>query len=162
MGAIAGWIAPSRGAPEEAGLATMLGKLAHRAGAAELSAFVDRRNGIHAVLGATLFDEASGIALVLDGAIGNRAELAAGLAKRGYRFPFGSDEELLLRAYQHWDKDVLKHLRGAFALALWDSRKGRLLLARDRFGEKPLYYFERDGLLVFGSELKALLQHEAC
>jgi len=160
MGAIAGWVAhPASSkseAPDAAGLATMLEKLAHRAGSAELGAFVDRGNTHQVVLGATHYDAAAGIALALDGALVNRAELSAELGKRGYRFPLGSDEELLQKAYQHWDKDVVKRLRGAFAFALWDSRKGRLLLARDRFGEKPLYLREVNGALWFASEAKAL------
>jgi len=122
MGAIAGWVAhpaSSRSeAPDAAGLATMLEKLAHRAGSAELGAFVDRGNTHQVVLGATHYDAAAGIALALDGALVNRAELSAELGKRGYRFPLGSDEELLQKAYQHWDKDVVKRLRGAFAFAL--------------------------------------------
>jgi asparagine synthase (glutamine-hydrolysing) len=156
MGALAGWVAPPRAAPEVDGLAPMLEKLEHRARAAEMSAFVDRREAFQAVLGATLYDAPAGVALALDGAIGNRAELRGELARRGYRFPLGSDEELLLRAYQHWDKDVVKRLRGAFAFALWDSHKGRLVLARDRFGEKPLYLREANGVLWFASEARAL------
>jgi len=64
---------------------------------------------------------------------------------------------VLLRAYQHWGKDVVRHLRGQFAFAVWDGRREQLLLARDRFGEKPLYLYEKDGSLFFASEVKALL-----
>ncbi len=157
MGAISGWVASSRNAPDESALAAMLQTLAHRAGEDALSGFVDARANCRAVLGATQYDEASGIALALDGAIVNRGELRAELAKRGYALPLGSDAELLLKAYQHWDKDVVKRLRGAFAFAVWDGRKERLFLARDRFGEKPLYLREAAGTLYFASEIKALL-----
>ena len=83
---------------------------------------------------------------------------AASSPSRGYGFAGESDAELLLRAYQHWDKEVVKHLRGAFAFALWDARKERLLLARDRFGQKPLYLAESGGTLYFASEMKALVR----
>ena len=69
-----------------------------------------------------------------------RAELRTQLAKKGYTFSrSAATPRCSLRAYQHWDKEVVKHLRGGFAFALWDARKERLMLARDRFGEKPLY-----------------------
>jgi asparagine synthase (glutamine-hydrolysing) len=81
----------------------------------------------------------------------------AQLAPRGYRFENGVAAEILLRAYEHWDKDVVHHLRGAFAFAIWDGRKDRLMLARDRLGEKPLYVTEQ-GALYFASQMKALLK----
>ncbi len=154
MGAIAGWA--SNEARDEAALAPMLERLAHRAGATELSGFVDRRANCQVVLGASLYDAQARIAVVLDGAIANRDELRAWLSKRSYAFPDQTDAEVLLRAYQYWDKDAIKHLRGGFAFAIWDGRKERLLLARDRFGEKPLYLREADGALHFASEPKAL------
>ena len=160
MSAIAGWITPSRGvAPDESALAAMLEPLAHRNGAAEaLCAVMDRSARREVVLAASLNDAVSSISLALDGAIANAAELRGILSKRGFSLAKGSDAEVLLRAYQYWDKDVVKHLRGAFAFALWDRRKDRLLLARDRFGEKPLYLHERHGVLYFASEAKALLR----
>ena len=162
MGAIAGWVITAGRNGNEERLGTMLERIAHREHAREgaagpgLSAFIDRRGSREAVLGAGLYDAASRIAIALDGAIANREELRRDLGKRGYAFPEQSDAEVLLRAYQHWDRDMLKHLRGAFAFALWDGRKERMLLARDRFGEKPLYLRESDGGVVFASELKAL------
>jgi asparagine synthase (glutamine-hydrolysing) len=158
MGAIAGWV--SNEPRDEAALSPMLERLAHRAGA-QLSGFVDRRRNCQVVMGASLYDANSGVAVVLDGVISNRDELKGGLAKRGYGFAENTDAELLLRAYQYWDKDVIKHLRGAFAFAVWDGRKERLLLARDRFGEKPLYLREAGGTLYFASEAKALVTPEA-
>lgn len=152
MGAIAGWV--SNVPKEEAELTSMLERLAHRNGSAELSGFVDRRRNCQVVMGAHLYDAQSSIAVALDGAIANREELRSWLAKRGIEAK--SDAELLLRAYQYWDKDAMKHLRGGFAFAIWDGRKERLLLARDRFGEKPLYLRETGGTLAFASETKAL------
>ena len=153
MGAIAGWI--GRSTPEEAALVGPLEALAHR-GAAEIYA-CQAESGHRLALGHSYYDAESGIAVGLDGPIANRAEIEAKLAPRGYRFT-GSAAETLLRAYEHWDKDVVHHLRGAFAFALWDERKERLMLARDRFGEKPLYLSEHAGALYFASQPKALLR----
>jgi asparagine synthase (glutamine-hydrolysing) len=159
MAGIAGWIAPAHRAGDENALGSMAGALAHRAQAGEtLSGVLDANGERQLVLAATLNDAASGISLVLDGSIANQRELRAQLAKRGHLFTGESLEELLLRAYQDWDKDVVKHLCGAFAFALWDAGKDRLLIARDRFGEKPLYLHERNGALYFASEIKALLR----
>jgi asparagine synthase (glutamine-hydrolysing) len=159
MAGIAGWIAPPRAAGDENLLGPMAEALAHRARSGEtLFGVVESNARRQLVLGATLRDEASGISLVLDGGIVNARELRAQLVKHGYHFAEQSAEEVLLRAYQHWDKEAVKHLRGAFALAIWDGRKDRLLLARDRFGEKPLYLHERNGALHFASEPKALLK----
>jgi asparagine synthase (glutamine-hydrolysing) len=157
MGSIAGWVANR--AQDESALGPMLERLAHRAAAEPLSGYVDRRKSCQVVLGASLYDKQSGIALVLDGAIANREELKSWLAKRGLEAK--NDSELLLRAYQYWDKDAIKHLRGGFAFAIWDGRKERLLLARDRFGEKPLYLREANGTLAFASEPKALATADA-
>ena len=158
MGGIAGWVATGR-AVDDGALLPMLEALAGRGAAADtdLVGFVDRRPGRQAVLGASLCDRAARISLALDGAIANASELRAELAKRGHAFARGTDAELLLRAYQHWGKELVKHLRGAFAFALWDTGRECLLLVRDRFGEKPLYLVETHGALFFASEIKALL-----
>jgi asparagine synthase (glutamine-hydrolysing) len=157
MAGIAGWVEPARRAGDEAALGPMLGALAHR-GMEGLCGYVDRGERHQAVLGASLCDRPSRIALVLDGTLVNAGELRAQLAAHGFRFAGQSGEEVLLRAYQYWDRDAMKKLRGAFALALWDARKDRLLLARDRFGEKPLYLHQKNGALYFASEAKALLR----
>jgi asparagine synthase (glutamine-hydrolysing) len=158
MGGIAGWITASRRARSEDALGPRLATLAHRRAPGEgLSGLADRSLRQQVVLGTTLRDDASGISVALDGTIANAAELRTLLGKHGYAFKEKTGAEALLRAYQYWDKDVVKHLRGAFAFAIWDSRKERLLLARDRFGEKPLFLREQDGALYFASEIKALL-----
>jgi asparagine synthase (glutamine-hydrolysing) len=157
MAGIAGWIAAPRAAADEITLGPMLGALERR-GIGNLVGYVEQDRRRQAVLGASLVDGTARIALVLDGSIANADELRTRLARHSFQFKGSSSEELLLRAYQYWDKEVVKQLRGAFAFALWDARKDRLLLARDRFGEKPLYLHESDGGLCFASEAKALLQ----
>jgi asparagine synthase (glutamine-hydrolysing) len=98
------------------------------------------------------------ICVVQNGEILNHLELRAELGRRGTRFRTGCDTEVLLQMYRAHGPDFVSQLRGMFALALWDRRERRLLLARDRFGIKPLYYELADGRLGFASELKALLR----
>jgi asparagine synthase (glutamine-hydrolysing) len=172
MCGIAGWIAGARVAPDEGALAPMLEALAHRGpdGAGACS-FVDSESGRQIVLGhrrlaiidpngspQPMRDDNAGVALTFNGEIYNFRELRQHLAQRGYRFERDSDTEVLLRAYQHWGTKVVHHLRGQFAFAIWDAREERLFLARDRFGEKPLFLWETDGALYFASEIKALLK----
>jgi asparagine synthase (glutamine-hydrolysing) len=156
VGAIAGWIG-GRDAPEEAAILPALDALAHRGACGEGLFAFRTESGQRVVVGQPYYDEAAGIALALDGAIANREELKGQLGMRGYAFPENSPGEILARAYEHWDKDVVHHLRGAFAFALWDARKERLMLARDRLGEKPLYVRD-ENTLYFASEIKALLR----
>ena len=99
--------------------------------------------------------------IVYNGEVYNFQEQRKHLEKMGYRFVSTSDTEVLLRLYEQYGDNFLLRLRGMFALAIYDKRKGlgkeRLLLARDQLGIKPLLYVERDKTLVFASELKALL-----
>jgi asparagine synthase (glutamine-hydrolysing) len=97
--------------------------------------------------------------LVFNGEIYNFRAVRAGLEARGQRFRTGSDTEVLLRAWQLDGARCVERLRGMFAFAVWDARRGTLFLARDRMGKKPLYYWQGDGVLVFASEIKALLGH---
>jgi asparagine synthase (glutamine-hydrolysing) len=103
-------------------------------------------------------DEKAGISLTFNGEIYNFRELRATLEKAGYAFTRESDTEVLLRAYQHWGTDVVEHLRGMFAFAISDAHAGRVVFARDRFGEKPLFMHQRGRNLYFASEIKALLR----
>jgi asparagine synthase (glutamine-hydrolysing) len=105
-----------------------------------------------------IYDETGRICLVANGEIYNHAELRAGLLARGHRFAGGSDVEVILHLYEEYGADCVEHLDGMFAFALADG--DRLLLARDRYGIKPLYYtlLPEAGLLVFASEIKALLR----
>jgi asparagine synthase (glutamine-hydrolysing) len=100
------------------------------------------------------------IAIVVNGEIYNHAELRADLVAKGHRFKSGSDSEVIAHLYEEIGARVPEYLRGMFAFAVWDAREGTLLLARDRFGEKPLYYCERPDGFVFASELGALIADE--
>ncbi len=99
--------------------------------------------------------------ITFNGEIYNYLELRAELEARGHSFRTTSDTETILAAYAEYGAECVLHLRGMFAFALYDAREDVLLLARDRFGIKPLYYCETNGALVFASELKGLLAHPA-
>jgi asparagine synthase (glutamine-hydrolysing) len=98
--------------------------------------------------------------IVFNGEIYNYLELRSKLEKLGHSFRTNSDTEAIVHAYGEFGADCPKHLRGMFAFAIWDERKGELFLARDRVGKKPLLYSQTPaGDLVFGSEFRALLCH---
>jgi asparagine synthase (glutamine-hydrolysing) len=170
MCGIAGWVAAAPHAPGDDVMRPVLQALAHRGPDGEgMCVYESARHRV--VLGhrrlaiidpqggrQPMRDETAGVALTFNGEIYNFRELRGQLMQHGYRFALDSDTEVLLRAYQHWGEDAVHHLRGQFAFALWDARKQRLMLARDRFGEKPLYLCERGESLFFASEIKALLK----
>ena len=106
-----------------------------------------------------LYSEDRTLSLVFNGEIYNAPELRLELSHRGHAFTTDhSDTEVILRGYEQWGRDVVTHLTGMFAFAIWDGRRRELFLARDRLGIKPLYYTENGGRLLFASEIKALLQ----
>src|SRR5262249_4150701 len=92
-----------------------------------------------------------------NGEIYNFMELRRELEAKGYIFRSRSDTEVIICGYQAWGVEVFRRLRGMFAIALWDKTARKLVLARDRFGKKPLYYVRAGNLILFGSEIKALL-----
>jgi asparagine synthase (glutamine-hydrolysing) len=171
MCGIAGWIAPAGSPWQRDTMQAMLDALAHRgpdgegvhaaaAGDGHEVWLGHRRLAIIDPNGARqpMCDAESGLALVFNGEIYNFRELRAQLERLGHRFHLDSDTEVLLRAYQHWGERAVHRLRGMFAFAVWDATRRRLFLARDRFGEKPLFLRENAGTLAFASEIKALLR----
>ncbi|MGH2395795.1 MAG: asparagine synthase (glutamine-hydrolyzing), partial [bacterium] len=106
-----------------------------------------------------IFNEDGTVATVFNGEIYNFLDLRDDLARRGHCFRSRTDSEVIVHAYEEYGPEFLSRLDGMFAIALWDGRTGRLLLARDRLGKKPLYYYAGADVFVFGSEIKALLAH---
>ena len=112
-----------------------------------------------------IYNEAGDVGVVFNGEIYNFPQLRLALENRGHRFRTRTDTEVIVHAYEEWGDRCLDHLRGMFAFALWDGRKaaadaaakGRILLARDPLGIKPLYYAMAGGALFFASEVRALL-----
>jgi len=105
-------------------------------------------------------NEDESVSIVFNGEIYNYRELQATLQSRGHKFKTNSDTETVVHAYEEFGAACVDHLRGMFAFAIWDDRQKKLFIARDRVGKKPLYYsITPAGTLVFGSELKSLLQH---
>jgi len=94
--------------------------------------------------------------ITFNGEIYNYLELREELYKKGYRFHSQSDTEIILAAFDHWKKDCLLHFDGMFSFAIWDDVEKTLFAARDRFGEKPFYYYEDKDQFLFASEMKAL------
>jgi asparagine synthase (glutamine-hydrolysing) len=172
MCGIAGWVAEASRAPTADALASMLRAIAHRGPDDHGSCHFQCARSAHQVsLGhrrlaiidpnaarQPMCDPHAGLALIFNGEIYNFRDLRAELVRLGYPFTQDSDTEVLLRAYQHWGNDVVHRLRGMFAFAIWDAHNERLFLARDRFGEKPLFLRENAGDLYFASEIKALLR----
>lgn len=107
-----------------------------------------------------IFNEDGNLAIVFNGEIYNFRELRPELESFGHVFTSNSDTEVILHAYEQFGEECVKRLRGMFAFAIWDFREESLFIARDRVGKKPLFYtVTKDGDLVFGSELRTLLEH---
>src|SRR5260370_13836593 len=105
-----------------------------------------------------IFNEDQSILIVFNGEIYNYRELGKELQERGHRFTTNSDTEVIVHAYEEYGDDCVKHLRGMFTFAIWDRKRQRLLAARDRFGKKPFNYYWDGQRLIFGSEIKSILE----
>jgi asparagine synthase (glutamine-hydrolysing) len=108
-----------------------------------------------------LSNETGEVTVIFNGEIYNFRSLQDQLAKRGHLLQTASDTEVIVHLYEEHGDECVHWLRGMFGFALWDRERERLLLARDRLGIKPLYYADVNGTLVFGSEIKSILQHPA-
>ena len=105
-----------------------------------------------------LSNEDGSVWIAFNGEVYNYRELHPRLEALGHRFRTAGDTECIVHAYEQWGHDCVQHLRGMFAFAIWDDRRRKLFLARDRMGQKPLVYRVADHRLTFASELKSLLQ----
>ncbi|ESW90207.1 MULTISPECIES: asparagine synthase (glutamine-hydrolyzing) [unclassified Mesorhizobium] len=171
MCGIAGIVSLSAAAapPSRDALIRMAGALAHR-GPDERGLYRDRRAGLaHARL--SVIDLASGqqplagagdtMWIVFNGEIFNYVELRQDLVALGYRFRTRSDTEVIVHAYHAWGEAAFERMNGQWAVAIWDSVAGRLVLSRDRFGICPLHFCEHGGRLYFASEVKAIFAADA-
>jgi asparagine synthase (glutamine-hydrolysing) len=151
-------------------LGRMTSAIRHRGPDGEGS-FVDRLVGLgHRRL--SIIDVAGGnqpipnedgsLQVVFNGEIYNFIELRNELESLGHRFATRSDTEVIVHAYEQWDVDCVQRFNGMFAFALWDSGKELLFMARDHLGIKPLYYAKVGNRLLFGSEIKTILQDPEC
>src|SRR5436853_4012473 len=166
MCGICGLVATSGAVPDRAALEAMNASLTHRGpdsagvvvdGPAGLAArrlsIIDLERGDQPIA-----NEDETVWVVQNGEIYNHAELRAELERQGHRMRTDhSDTEVLVHLYEQHGPSFAERLRGMFAVAIWDSRERRLVLARDRFGIKPLHWARLPGGLAFGSELKCLL-----
>lgn len=168
MCGIAGEAQSDGALPDRSLLRRMLAAIAHRGPdslgvhiAPGVALGIQRLRVIDLVSGdQPMFNEDGSVAVVMNGEIYNYRELRRTLEQRGHRFKTAGDTEVIAHLYEDRGADFLDDLIGMFAVALWDVREQRLLLARDRVGKKPLYYAQRDGGLTFASELQGLLEDE--
>lgn len=172
MCGIVGWVNSSFNSPpgkfaDETVLRGMCDKIRHRGPDSEgvllddsvalgmrRLAVIDLEGG-----GQPVFNEDRTVAVIMNGEIYNYRELRRELEKDGHRFRDNSDTEVIPHLYEVYGEKFVEKLNGMFAIALWDARRRKLFLARDRFGVKPLYYGVFGGKLIFASELKALTLH---
>lgn len=106
-----------------------------------------------------LYNEDRSLAVIFNGEIYNYRDLRRDLILRGYKFRTDGDGETIAHLYEEYGSECWQRLRGMYAIALWDQRQKRLLLARDRMGQKPLYYYRDQNVFAFASEIKAILAH---
>jgi len=165
MCGIVGWHSAQDGEQDSLLLKSMLSALVHR-GPDDEGQYMDapvalgvRRLSIIDVQGGhqPIPSEDRTVWAVLNGEIYNFQELRAELEAKGHVFATRSDTEVIVHGYEEWGDECVARLNGIFGLAVWDSRRRRLLLARDHFGVKPLYYYDDGRRLTWASEIKAIL-----
>jgi asparagine synthase (glutamine-hydrolysing) len=167
MCGIAGIVAAERLHPEDhARMAAMRDILAHR-GPDDTGTYVDewaalghRRLSIVDLAAGhqPIANEGNTVWIVFNGEIYNHADVRVELEAAGHHYRTRSDTETIVHAFEQWGDACVEHLRGMFAFAIWDAPRRRLLLARDRLGVKPLYWAQAGDRLLFGSEIKAILE----
>ena len=167
MCGIAGIVASDRLlADDPARVTRMRDVIAHR-GPDDAGIFVDERAALgHRRLSIVdlaaghqpLANEDESIWIIFNGEIYNHASVRPELESAGHRYRTRSDTETIVHAYEQWGDACVERLRGMFAFAIWDARRARLLLARDRLGVKPLYWALAGNRMIFGSEIKAILE----
>ena len=134
--------------------------------------YIDSNNGVHlahrrlSILDISggaqpMLNQDSSIIVVFNGEIYNHLDLRLELASRGYQFKsINSDTEVLIHGYAEWGHNLVEKLNGMFAFCIYDKKNQQLFLARDRFGEKPLYFSYKSGSFAFGSEITPLLVYD--
>jgi asparagine synthase (glutamine-hydrolysing) len=157
-------------AVREAELVAMRDRLVHR-GPDSFGAYVSRRGSaglgfrrlkiidLTPNAGQPMANEDGTVQVVFNGEIYNYRALRKDLVARGHRFRSQSDTEVIVHLYEEKGADCIADLEGMFAIAIWDERTERLVLARDRAGKKPLFYYRDDCLLAFASEMKSFFEH---
>src|SRR5689334_9983884 len=165
MCGIAGVLAASGGKADRDVLERMLERLHHR-GPDAVGFHLDGAVGLGVarlrIVDLTTGDQPMGnedgsVQVAFNGEIYNHVALREALSRRGHRFRTRADTEVIAHAWEEHGERCVEALNGMFALAIWDAHRQQLFLARDRMGEKPLYYAVTDDGLVFGSELRAVL-----
>ncbi len=166
MCGISGYLSAQGAAPVERSHLERMNETLHHRGPDGAGYYMDARVGL-AMRRLAIIDIATGqqpmaneagdVRVVFNGEIYNFQRLRAELEQCGHQFATKSDTEVIVHAYEQWGDDFLRRLNGMFAIALWDSARERLLLARDRMGKKPLYWHLSEHGLAWGSEAKALL-----
>lgn len=106
-----------------------------------------------------MYNKDKSLVIVFNGEIYNYLEIKDELKKKGYSFENKSDTEVIINGYQEWKEDVVNHLRGMYAFAIYDINNKKLFMARDKWGIKPLYYCNFNNTFMFSSEIKAFLEH---
>ncbi|MAT72650.1 MAG: asparagine synthase (glutamine-hydrolyzing) [Planctomycetaceae bacterium] len=163
------WERDGRRPVGEADIRCMLGAVRHR-GPDEFGVYLHHRGGSSMGLGSArlsivdlvggqqpISNESGDLWIVFNGEIYNHLELRRTLEAAGHRFATNSDTEVVIHLFEQYGPEAVSQLNGQFAFAIWDERRQRLVLARDRVGIRPLYYCQQDGGIAFASEIKALL-----